>query len=176
MYIDSDPTPTYHIARAICHLQALYGIIPRIYGKGKNAKVLLRMYFLFMYIEACCNAWEGRYVWCMRPYEFKLDVHVQCHVIHDCLCHFTQTIADLMERMRVEMFGNSASAREIVPQIDAIILLDRSVDLLTPLSTQLTYEGLVDEVFGIKHCKSYPAAGTCHQYHMHVHVHVLRIT
>ena len=58
-----------------------------------------------------------------------------------------------MERMRVEMFGNSALAREIVPQIDAVILLDRSVDLLTPLSTQLTYEGLIDEVFGIKHCE-----------------------
>ena len=62
-------------------------------------------------------------------------------------------MADLMERMRVEMFGNSAAAREIVPQIDAVILLDRSVDLLTPLSTQLTYEGLIDEVFGIKHCE-----------------------
>lgn len=58
-----------------------------------------------------------------------------------------------MERMRVEMFGNSASAREVVPQIDALVLLDRSVDLLTPLSTQLTYEGLIDEVFGIKHCE-----------------------
>ena len=65
-----------------------------------------------------------------------------------------QTIADLMERMRVEMFGNSASAREIVPQIDAIILLDRSIDLLTPLSTQLTYEGLIDEIFGIKYSES----------------------
>ena len=53
----------------------------------------------------------------------------------------------------MEMFGNSASAREVVPQIDALVLLDRSVDLLTPLSTQLTYEGLIDEVFGIKHCE-----------------------
>ena len=69
-----------------------------------------------------------------------------------CVFH-AQTVADLMERMRVEMFGNSASAREIVPQVDAVVLLDRSVDLLTPLSTQLTYEGLIDEVFGIKHCE-----------------------
>ena len=53
----------------------------------------------------------------------------------------------------MEMFGNSASVREIVPQIDAVILLDRSVDLLTPLSTQLTYEGLIEEVFGINHCE-----------------------
>jgi hypothetical protein len=29
------------------------------------------------------------------------------------------------------------------------LLLDRGVDLLTPLATQLTYEGLIDEIFGI---------------------------
>lgn len=32
---------------------------------------------------------------------------------------------------------------------DSIIIIDRSVDLATPLCTQLTYEGLVDEVVGI---------------------------
>jgi Sec1 family len=33
--------------------------------------------------------------------------------------------------------------------IDAMVLLDRSVDLVSPLCTQLTYEGLIDEVFQI---------------------------
>ena len=28
-------------------------------------------------------------------------------------------------------------------------MLDRAVDLLSPVCTQLTYEGLIDEVFGI---------------------------
>ena len=36
-------------------------------------------------------------------------------------------------------------------QIDAVILLDRTVDLITPLVTPLTYEGLVDELFGINY-------------------------
>jgi hypothetical protein len=35
------------------------------------------------------------------------------------------------------------------PQIDSLILLDREVDKVTPLCTQLTYEGLIDEIFGI---------------------------
>jgi vacuolar protein sorting-associated protein 33A len=35
-------------------------------------------------------------------------------------------------------------------QIDALIVLDRGVDMITPLLTQLTYEGLVDELIGIK--------------------------
>ncbi|KAH8292912.1 hypothetical protein KR044_008154 [Drosophila immigrans] len=34
--------------------------------------------------------------------------------------------------------------------IDQLILLDRSIDLLTPLATQLTYEGLIDEFYGIR--------------------------
>ena len=31
-----------------------------------------------------------------------------------------------------------------------MILIDRAVDMITPLCTQLTYEGLVDEILGIK--------------------------
>ncbi len=60
-------------------------------------------------------------------------------------------MADLLERMRKDMFSNLSSSKAITPQIDAAIFLDRSVDLLTPLSTQLTYEGLIDELYGIKH-------------------------
>ena len=37
-------------------------------------------------------------------------------------------------------------------RIDSLIIIDRRVDLITPLLTQLTYEGLVDELFGIKNC------------------------
>ncbi|GAB0094769.1 vacuolar protein sorting-associated protein 33A [Sergentomyia squamirostris] len=33
--------------------------------------------------------------------------------------------------------------------IDHMIILDRSIDLMSVLATQLTYEGLIDEIFGI---------------------------
>lgn len=33
--------------------------------------------------------------------------------------------------------------------MDSLIILDRGSDLLTPMCTQLTYEGLVDEMYGI---------------------------
>ncbi|TFK56782.1 Sec1-like protein [Heliocybe sulcata] len=35
-------------------------------------------------------------------------------------------------------------------KIDSLIILDRRVDMVTPLLTQLTYEGLIDEMIGIK--------------------------
>ncbi|KAG6332335.1 hypothetical protein ID866_6753 [Astraeus odoratus] len=36
--------------------------------------------------------------------------------------------------------------------VDCLVILDRHVDMITPLLTQLTYEGLIDEVLGIKNC------------------------
>lgn len=34
-----DPTPLDQTVRSIGRLQALFGVIPRIYGKGRNAEV-----------------------------------------------------------------------------------------------------------------------------------------
>jgi hypothetical protein len=48
--------------------------------------------------------------------------------------------------MRREMAG---SEPQIMPQIDNLLLIDRNVDPLTPLLSQLTYEGLVDEIFNV---------------------------
>lgn len=49
------------------------------------------------------------------------------------------------------------SDNQVSPQIDSLLLIDREVDLLTPLFTQLTYEGLIDELYGIQNSKSdYP--------------------
>jgi hypothetical protein len=36
-----------------------------------------------------------------------------------------------------------------VSDIHQIVLIDREVDMITPLLTQFTYEGLIDELFGI---------------------------
>jgi hypothetical protein len=45
-------------------------------------------------------------------------------------------------------------------RIDRIILIDREVDLVTPLLTQITFEGLVDEVIGVTHgAATLPAGG-----------------
>ncbi|OQS05550.1 vacuolar protein sorting-associated protein 33A [Thraustotheca clavata] len=44
--------------------------------------------------------------------------------------------------------GISLGAAE--PEIDTLIVLDRTVDLVTPLCTPFTYEGLLDEIVGIQ--------------------------
>lgn len=57
-----------------------------------------------------------------------------------------QLVANMMLRMKREFAG---SQNQILPVFDTLLLLDRNVDLLTPLATQLTYEGLIDEIYGI---------------------------
>eukprot|EP00761_Pharyngomonas_kirbyi_P014772 gb/GECH01014802.1/.p1 GENE.gb/GECH01014802.1/~~gb/GECH01014802.1/.p1 ORF type:complete len:599 (+),score=157.21 gb/GECH01014802.1/:1-1797(+) len=57
-------------------------------------------------------------------------------------------VYDIMGRLR-QAAGNKTFPTS--PEISDLILIDRNVDLLTPLLTQLTYEGLIDELFGIKH-------------------------
>jgi vacuolar protein sorting-associated protein 33A len=42
------------------------------------------------------------------------------------------------------------SVRSSPGEIDALIIIDRRVDMITPLLTQLTYEGLMDEVLTIR--------------------------
>lgn len=46
-----------------------------------------------------------------------------------------------------EVAGNSLAF--VDPEIDTLVLIDRNVDLVTPMCTPLTYEGLLDEIMGI---------------------------
>eukprot|EP00268_Persea_americana_P028344 TRINITY_DN27528_c0_g2_i8.p1 TRINITY_DN27528_c0_g2~~TRINITY_DN27528_c0_g2_i8.p1 ORF type:complete len:314 (+),score=61.23 TRINITY_DN27528_c0_g2_i8:3155-4096(+) len=52
-------------------------------------------------------------------------------------------VADILNRMQVEEPVNSTDMG--VPEIKTLILLDREVDMITPMCSQLTYEGLLDE-------------------------------
>ncbi|CAG0915452.1 unnamed protein product [Notodromas monacha] len=65
---------------------------------------------------------------------------------------------DLVSKMKREEVGSESVrvktdawySRLGQPQIDAVVLVDRSVDPISPIVTQLTYEGLIDELFGIR--------------------------
>lgn len=69
---------------------------------------------------------------------------------------YAKRLADLLLRMRLESAiseGSTLSAvQTLMPSdaIDNLIIIDREADPLTPLLTQLTYEGLLDEMYGIQ--------------------------
>ncbi|XP_022831603.1 vacuolar protein sorting-associated protein 33A [Spodoptera litura] len=96
-YLEGDPTCVYNAAQALRTIQQMYGIIPRVFGKGVAAKQ----------------------VW-------------------DLLCRLNKEEQGLGPR------GAATSC------IDQLLLLDRAVDFTSVMATQLTYEGLIDEIYGIK--------------------------
>lgn len=73
-------------------------------------------------------------------------------------------LADLLLRMRSEEDASASSDPSnrgvssfgMTPSsvVDNLVVIDREVDFPTALLTQLTYEGLIDEVFGIKNCQT----------------------
>lgn len=65
-------------------------------------------------------------------------------------------VSDLLVRMRQELLAGEDTSDTNKPSLtpsstnESIIIIDREVDFVTPLLTQLTYEGLIDEVFEIQ--------------------------
>ena len=89
IFLQGDHTSLFHAAQALITLQRMWGLFPRIVGKGD---------------------WANR------------------------LC-------DLLVRQRQEALVSDedpAALKTPAPDIDALIVLDRMVDLATPMLTQLT--------------------------------------
>lgn len=60
-------------------------------------------------------------------------------------------VVQLLQRMQTEVGHDFIT--NIPSEVDTLLILDRSVDLVTPLMTQLTYEGLIDELYDIENCE-----------------------
>ncbi|KAI0316484.1 Sec1-like protein [Amylostereum chailletii] len=99
IWVDGDETSVYNSAQALYTVQKLFGLFPRIVGKGDAA---------------------GRLI-------------------------------DLLSRQTTQSTkGEPNDSPSSTDTFDCLIVIDRRVDMITPLLTQLTYEGLIDEVIGIK--------------------------
>lgn len=94
LHVEDDPSSIFLSAKALISLQKLYGRIPKIYGKGNNARKL----------------------W------------------------------DLLKTMGKDELTSNAMGKG---SIDQLIILDRSIDVMSALTTQLTYEGLIGTFYNI---------------------------
>ncbi|KAH9997774.1 Sec1-like protein [Russula compacta] len=99
IWVDGDETSIYDSAQALHTLQKLFGLFPRVIGKGDHA---------------------GR-------------------------------LADLLTRQTTQRAGvDRENLLDLSDTFDSLIVIDRRVDMITPLLTQLTFEGLIDEVVHIR--------------------------
>ena len=68
-------------------------------------------------------------------------------------------LKEILLRMRTEYMANEGTVSNSLPTtsslpsttIDSLIIIDRQIDFPSALLTQLTYEGLIDESYGVKH-------------------------
>ncbi|KXZ47472.1 hypothetical protein GPECTOR_35g910 [Gonium pectorale] len=117
---EGDSTPLYYTAAAIMRLQALFGTIPRVQGKGPAATAVRDMCFR------------------MRRESPGLLA--------------APPPPSGGSQLGVGSGGAGGGGVGLGGgRIDRMILLDREVDLVTPMMTQITFEGLIDEITGIKH-------------------------
>ena len=56
-------------------------------------------------------------------------------------------VVNIVNRLQHEVGTDFIS--EQTPEIEAMCIVDRGCDMLTPMMTQLTYEGLIEELYGI---------------------------
>ncbi|KAH9599549.1 Sec1-like protein [Trypanosoma melophagium] len=56
-------------------------------------------------------------------------------------------IVHMLSQMQNEV--GSEFLNDLTPEIESLFILDRSLDYITPVLTQLTYEGLIDELYGL---------------------------
>ncbi|KIY73514.1 Sec1-like protein [Cylindrobasidium torrendii FP15055 ss-10] len=100
IWADGDETVIFDSAQALLTFQKLYGLFPRVVGKGDKAARLATL------------------------------------------------LSNALHQARSDSPPDTLLDRS--DKIDALIILDRQVDPITPLLTQLTYQGLIDELIGIK--------------------------
>ncbi|ETV82675.1 hypothetical protein, variant 2 [Aphanomyces astaci] len=61
----------------------------------------------------------------------------------------SQVVVESMALFQKKRQAEGHGVGSVEPEIDTLILLDRTVDLVSPLVTPFTYEGLLDEIIGI---------------------------
>ncbi|KAH7886208.1 Sec1-like protein [Phlebopus sp. FC_14] len=66
---------------------------------------------------------------------------------------YASKLATLLTRPLPEQPSPATSPSPPSAPFDSLIILDRHVDMITPLLTQLTYQGLIEELIGVKNCQ-----------------------
>eukprot|EP01025_Chloroclados_australasicus_P047982 TRINITY_DN5420_c0_g1_i5.p1 TRINITY_DN5420_c0_g1~~TRINITY_DN5420_c0_g1_i5.p1 ORF type:complete len:735 (+),score=76.04 TRINITY_DN5420_c0_g1_i5:431-2635(+) len=60
-----------------------------------------------------------------------------------------EKVRNVLKRLRGEK--DRSQMKQDPPLIDGMILIDRMVDLVSPMCTQLTFEGILDEILGVRY-------------------------
>lgn len=120
-YVDGDASSLSIVASALHRLQSQLGLIPHIKTKGAASRKVVQKMLHLRRNEMTKKMREGS----MEPSTSSSSF-------------FTGTL------------NNAHNPSSTGSEIDTLFVLDREVDLVSPLLSPLTYEGLVDDLLGIQ--------------------------
>jgi hypothetical protein len=120
LFYEGDRSALHLIASAILRLDSTYGVIPQLRGKGRCAQQALR-----------CTAEQSRAQHRPRGTDPRRGL-TRCSALPQVLHIVTQM------RRSMQADGGLPAASERVPEIGTLLLVDRDVDLVSPLCTELT--------------------------------------
>ncbi|CAI5490710.1 unnamed protein product [Closterium sp. Naga37s-1] len=145
VHVDSDPTSTLQVARVLANFQSVFGVPPVLKGKGVAAQRVAQamraqksdVYSLLFPACVCLTRSPPltvRSVFGVPPVLKGKGVAAQ-------------RVAQAMSQLMKEQKSHVAPVEH--PSVDMMVLIDRQVDMVTPACTQLTYEGLLDELLHV---------------------------
>lgn len=117
-YLEGDRTSLYYVARSIMNFQNLFGIIPVLKGKGTCSKLIIDML--------------------LRMRKENMEDNSAIANISDNNNAKSEDIDPKNSTNLLSLLQRS----KLNPDIDQLIIIDREADMITPLCTQLTYEGI----------------------------------
>lgn len=175
--LDSDDSTLMYAARALLEVQDLLGPIPNIKVKGDHSKKLLDM-ILRMRVEAeeemAAADLAKEYGDSVEDLDdastgsdesvgdsFNLGAEedgIDSKFLKaPSLANDSQSVAPLksdlafaVKTLRKGAKDTKGNGEVVESQIDTLVMIDRNIDLVTPLCTALTYESLIDEIVGIR--------------------------
>ena len=163
LFLQSDRSSLHACAQSLARLQALYGRIPIVRGKGECSQVIVRM--LERMTAALDDAKDDQ----AGDPPPKAPVGASAEEVTAAAAAAAAAVAAAAAAAENEADGGKGGGRggrigggggaasvsgggssaSQPPQIRELLLIDRDVDLVTPLCTELTYEGLIHQLFGI---------------------------
>ena len=150
--LNGDASSLMYTARALLQLQEVAGgAIPNIQVKGNHSKMVLDLMLRFRAQDA-----DGEEALASMA-ELGLKKEEDFGALFYDMESQREIRAGLEGRMGMEnareveqALRGSAEKKVPLGSIDTLVMLDRQVDLVTPMCTALTYEALIDSLIGIK--------------------------
>ena len=146
IYVDDDTSVLRSIALSLVSMQEQLGVIPNVRAKGTVCERVLRQ---------AMNLRRQRQEVANNQIGLDGSLATVLSTVGTGSGAENGGLGDSadgngFERHDADVEGTAAAKIVGLPSIDTLLVLDRDIDLISPLVTPLTYEGLLDELIGIE--------------------------